>query len=266
MCHRVIPSNVLTMSSRPLILISNDDGYHAKGINCLIEWVRDFGDVIVCAPERARSGFACAFSATTPLTLKQRRKKDGVEVWSCNGTPVDCVKMALAELCPRKPDLVIGGINHGDNASVNIHYSGTMGITLEGCMKYIPSVAFSLCDYRDDADFEPMRPYVCQMVQRVLKEGLPLGVCLNINFPLRAQFKGIKVCRMAKGTWSNEVTRCHHPRGYDYWWMVGTYTNDEPDAEDTDNWALNHGYIAITPTQIDVTAHEMLAKMKDWEQ
>ena len=254
------------MSSRPLILISNDDGYHAKGINCLIEWVRDFGDVIVCAPERARSGFACAFSATTPLTLKQRRKKDGVEVWSCNGTPVDCVKMALAELCPRKPDLVIGGINHGDNASVNIHYSGTMGITLEGCMKYIPSVAFSLCDYRDDADFEPMRPYVCQMVQRVLKEGLPLGVCLNINFPLRAQFKGIKVCRMAKGTWSNEVTRCHHPRGYDYWWMVGTYTNDEPDAEDTDNWALNHGYIAITPTQIDVTSYEMLAKMKDWEQ
>ena len=217
------------MSSRPLILISNDDGYHAKGINCLIEWVRDFGEVIVCAPERARSGFACAFSATTPLTLKQRRKQDGVEVWSCNGTPVDCVKMALAELCPRKPDLVIGGINHGDNASVNIHYSGTMGITLEGCMKYIPSVAFSLCDYRDDADFEPMRPYVCQMVQRVL-------------------------------------TRCHHPRGYDYWWMVGTYTNDEPDAEDTDNWALNHGYIAITPTQIDVTAYEMLAKMKDWEQ
>ena len=263
MCHREIPSNVLTMSSRPLILISNDDGYHAKGINCLIEWVRNFGDVIVCAPERARSGFACAFSATTPLTLKQRRKQDGVEVWSCNGTPVDCVKMALAELCPRKPDLVIGGINHGDNASVNIHYSGTMGITMEGCMKYIPSVAFSLCDYRDDADFEPMRPYVCQMVQRVLKEGLPLGVCLNINFPLRVQFKGIKVCRMAKGTWGNEVTRCHHPRGYDYWWMVGTYTNDEPDAEDTDNWALNHGYVTITPTQIDVTAYEMLAKMKD---
>ena len=138
------------MEERPLILISNDDGYHAKGINCLIEWMRDLGDVIVCAPERARSGFACAFSATTPLTLKLRRKMEGVEVWSCNGTPVDCVKMALAELCPRKPDLVIGGINHGDNASVNTHYSGTMGVTMEGCMKYIPSIAFSICDYRDD--------------------------------------------------------------------------------------------------------------------
>ncbi len=254
------------MSYRPLILVSNDDGYHAKGINCLIEWVRELGDIIVCAPERARSGFACAFSATTPLTMKLRRKSEGVEVWSCNGTPVDCVKMALAELCPRKPDLVIGGINHGDNASVNTHYSGTMGVTMEGCMKYIPSIAFSLCDHRDDADFEPMRPYVRQMVQRVLNEGLPLGVCLNINFPLASEFKGVKVCRMAKGTWGNEVMKCRHPRGYDYWWMVGTYHNDEPDAEDTDNWALNHGYIAITPTQIDVTAYEMLAKMKDWEQ
>lgn len=266
MYHRVILLNVPTMSSRPLILISNDDGYHAKGINCLIEWVRELGDIIVCAPERARSGFACAFSATTPLTMKLRRKSEEVEVWSCNGTPVDCVKMALAELCPRKPDLVIGGINHGDNASVNTHYSGTMGVTMEGCMKYIPSIAFSLCDHRDDADFEPMRPYVRQMVQRVLDEGLPLGVCLNINFPLASEFKGVKVCRMAKGTWGNEVTKCRHPRGYDYWWMVGTYHNDEPDAEDTDNWALNHGYIAITPTQIDVTAYEMLAKMKGWEQ
>ncbi|MDE7456739.1 MAG: 5'/3'-nucleotidase SurE [Prevotella sp.] len=251
---------------RPLILIANDDGYKAKGINSLIDMVRDMGDVLVCAPEGGRSGFACAFSATTPLTLTLRHREEGVEVWSCNGTPVDCVKMALAELCPRKPDLVLGGINHGDNASVNTHYSGTMGVTMEGCMKYIPSVAFSLCDYRADADFEPLRPYVRQMVQRVLREGLPTGVCLNVNFPLAPAFQGVKVCRMAKGTWGNEVTRCHHPRGYDYWWMVGQYTNDEPEAADTDNWALGHGYVAITPTQVDVTAYEALANMKDWEQ
>lgn len=251
---------------RPLILIANDDGYKAKGINSLVDIVRDMGDVIVCAPEGGRSGFACAFSATTPLTLTLRHREEGVEVWSCNGTPVDCVKMALAELCPRKPDLVLGGINHGDNASVNTHYSGTMGVTMEGCMKYIPSMAFSLCDYRADADFEPLRPHVRQMVQRVLREGLPTGVCLNVNFPLAPAFQGVKVCRMAKGTWGNEVTRCHHPRGYDYWWMVGQYTNDEPEAADTDNWALSHGYVAITPTQVDVTAYEALANMKDWEQ
>lgn len=251
---------------RPLILIANDDGYKAKGINSLVDMVRDMGDVIVCAPEGGRSGFACAFSATTPLALTLRHREEGVEVWSCNGTPVDCVKMALAELCPRKPDLVLGGINHGDNASVNTHYSGTMGVTMEGCMKYIPSMAFSLCDYRADADFEPLRPHVRQMVQRVLREGLPTGVCLNVNFPLTPAFQGVKVCRMAKGTWGNEVTRCHHPRGYDYWWMVGQYTNDEPEAADTDNWALGHGYVAITPTQVDVTAYEALANMKDWEQ
>ena len=250
---------------RPLLLISNDDGYLAKGINSLVAMLSDLADIIVCAPEDARSGFSCAFSATTPLRLQQRDKREGLEVWSCNGTPVDCVKMALAEIVPRKPDMVIGGINHGDNASVNAHYSGTMGVTLEGCMKYIPSVAFSLCDFRADADFEPLRPLICQITKRVLAEGLPSGVCLNVNFPLVAEYQGVRVCRMAHGTWGQEVTRCHHPRGYDYWWMVGHYQNDEPEAQDTDNWALTHGYVAITPTQIDVTAYSAMEQIKSWD-
>jgi 5'-nucleotidase len=251
---------------RPLLLISNDDGYLAKGINCLVEMLSDLGDIIVCAPEDARSGFSCAFSATVPLRLQCRAQRPGVEIWSCTGTPVDCVKMALAEIVPRMPDLVIGGINHGDNASVNAHYSGTMGVTLEGCMKYIPSVAFSLCDHRENADFEPLCPLIREITQRVLREGLPLGVCLNVNFPLLEDrgYKGVRVCRMAKGTWGQEVTKCHHPRGYDYWWMVGSYTNDEPEAEDTDNWALTHGYVAITPTQIDITAYQAMDKIKSW--
>ena len=249
---------------RPLLLISNDDGYQSKGIRELVEMVSDFGDIIVCAPDSARSGFSCAFSATTPLRLTLQQKREGVEVWSCNGTPTDCVKMALAELCPRKPDMVIGGINHGDNGSVKTHYSGTMGVVLEGCMKYIPSVAFSLCDHREDADFEPLRPLIRQITQRVLADGLPQSVCLNVNFPLVEAYQGVKVCRMAKGTWGNEVTKCHHPRGYDYWWMVGHYQNDEPEAEDTDNWALSHGYVAITPTQIDVTAYQALDLIKGW--
>jgi 5'-nucleotidase len=178
------------------------------------------------------------------------------------------VKLALAEIVPRRPDMVIGGINHGDNASVNTHYSGTMGVTLEGCMKYIPSVAFSLCDFHEDADFEPLRPLIRTITQRVLAEGLPKGVCLNVNFPLLESpgttYAGVRVCRMAHGTWSSEVTKCHHPRGYDYWWMVGHYQNDEPEAEDTDNWALSHGYVAITPTQIDVTAYAAMEQIKSW--
>ena len=251
-------------NKRPLLLISNDDGYDAKGIRVLVEMLSDMGDIIVCAPESARSGYSCAFSATEPLRLCLREKHESLEIWSCNGTPVDCVKMALAEIVPRKPDMVIGGINHGDNASVNVHYSGTMGVTLEGCMKYISSVAFSLCDHRADADFSSLRPLVRQITERVLKEPLPQGVCLNVNFPLVDHYQGVRVCRMAKGTWGGEVEKRHHPRGYDYWWMVGYYTNDEPDAEDTDNWALTHGYVAITPTQIDVTAYEAINLVKSW--
>ena len=252
--------------NKPLILISNDDGYHAKGLRSLIDMVADFGHLLVCAPESARSGFSRAFSATTPLRLKLRRQWEGVEVWSCNGTPVDCVKLALSELCGgRRPDIVIGGINHGDNASVNTHYSGTMGVTMEGCMKYIPSVAFSLCDHSDDADFAPLAPLVREITQRLLAEGLPKGVCLNVNFPLATAFKGVRVCRMAHGTWGNEVVRCHHPRGYDYYWMVGEYTNDEPEAADTDNWALTHGYVAITPTRVDVTDYGVMDMVKGWQ-
>ncbi len=253
-------------TKKPLILVSNDDGYHAKGINSLIGMLADMADIIVCAPESARSGFSCAFSATIPLRLKLRRQSEGVQVWSCNGTPVDCVKLALDQLFnDRKPDMVIGGINHGDNASVNTHYSGTMGVTLEGCMKYIPSVAFSLCDQDDNADFEPLRQLVRSITRKVLDNGLPKGVCLNVNFPKAKSFAGVKVCRMARGTWGNECVKMHHPRGYDYFWMIGHYTNDEPDADDTDNWALRHGYVAITPTHVDVTAYEMIDTINGWQ-
>lgn len=253
-------------NKKPFILISNDDGYQAKGINSLVDMIRDMADILVCAPESGRSGMACAFSANEPLVLVPQKQEEGLEVWSCNGTPVDCVKLALEELCKeRRPQMVIGGINHGDNASVNAHYSGTMGVTLEGCMKYISSLAFSLCTHDWFADFEPLRPYIRKIVRKVLDDGLPKGVCLNVNFPVVDQFKGVRVCRMASGTWDNEVVKCRHPRGYDYWWMVGRYNNDEPEAEDTDNWALRHGYVAITPTKIDITSYEMIEQMKNWD-
>lgn len=255
-------------AKRPLILISNDDGFQAKGINQLVDMLRDMADLLVCAPDSARSGFSCAFSATTPLRLVKQREEEGLQVWSSNGTPVDCVKLALDQLLAgRRPDMVVGGINHGDNASVNTHYSGTMGVTLEGCMKYIPSVAFSLCDHREDADFEPLRPYIRDITARVLREGLPKGVCLNVNFPLLEEspsstYKGVKICRMSPGSWLQEISVCHHPRGYDYYWMVGHYHNDAPDECDTDRWALDHGYVAITPTRIDVTAYEQMKEIE----
>ena len=248
---------------KPTILISNDDGYHAKGINSLIAMLRDMARIVVCAPESARSGFSCAFSATEPLRMKLRRKEEDMEMWSCNGTPVDCVKLALNQLfADGKPDMVTGGINHGDNASVNAHYSGTMGVTIEGCMKYIPSVAFSLADQDSDADFAPLRSIVRSITAKVLAEGLPQGVCLNVNFPKGNEYRGVRICRMAKGTWYDECVKMQHPRGYEYFWMTGKYRNDEPEADDTDNWALAHGYVAVTPTRIDVTDYDTLRNWK----
>lgn len=247
-------------------MISNDDGYHSPGIHALVDMVSDLADVMVCAPEAARSGFSCAFSAVDYLRLKRRNDIGTAQVWSCSGTPVDCVKLALDQLCPnRRPDLILGGINHGDNSSVNNHYSGTMGIAMEGCMKYIPSVAFSSCYYNEDANLEPVRPYVVRLVKKVLTEGLPKGVCLNVNFPAEESFRGFKVCRMTYGRWVDEIVTARHPRGYDYYWVVGRYQNDEPENTDTDQWALNHGYVAVTPTTMDVTAYEFLSKIKHWE-
>lgn len=247
-------------------MISNDDGYHSPGIHALVDMVSDLADVLVCAPEAARSGFSCAFSAVDYLRLKRRNDIGTAQVWSCSGTPVDCVKLALDQLCPnRRPDLILGGINHGDNSSVNNHYSGTMGIAMEGCLKYIPSIAFSSCFYNEDANLEPLRPYVVQLVKKVLAEGLPKGVCLNVNFPAEESFRGFKVCRMTYGRWVDEIVTARHPRGYDYYWVVGRYQNDEPENTDTDQWALNHGYVAVTPTTMDVTAYEFLSKIMHWE-
>ena len=251
----------------PLILISNDDGYTAPGINKLVDMLRPLGyRLVVCAPDGARSGFSCAFSAELPLRLYHKSGDGQEDVWACNGTPVDCVKIAVDRILGgRMPDMVIGGINHGDNSTVNNHYSGTMGIAKEGCMKYIPSVAFSSCFYNHDANLEPLAPYVRKIVENVIRNGLPKGICLNVNFPAREEFKGVKVCRMTFGQWVNEIVAEKHPRGYDYFWMVGHYRNDEPAAEDTDQWALDNGYVAITPTRIDVTAYEMMEQIKEWK-
>lgn len=254
------------MNKRPFILIANDDGYQSHGIRQLVDFVSEMADVLVVAPEGARSGYSCAFSATDYLRLKPRHNMGNIEVWSCSGTPVDCVKIALSQLCQgRRPDLILSGINHGDNSSVNNHYSGTMGAALEGCMKYIPSVAFSSCYYDEEANLEPLRPYVQQIVRKVLSEGLPKGICLNVNFPDRQHFEGVKVCRMTFGSWVEEIDKCRHPRGYDYYWVVGHYHNDEPGIEGTDQYALNNGYVAITPTKVDVTAYDFMKQLQDWK-
>lgn len=249
-------------NSKPFILISNDDGVAAKGINFLVDTLRPVADLLVVAPDSPRSGFGCAITPAHPLTYKVLRDEPGLKVCSCNGTPVDCVKLALNVLADRRPDLVVGGINHGDNSSVNSHYSGTMGVATEGALQGYPSVAFSLCDHSADADFTPLQPYLVDFVFKSIAVGLPPFTCLNVNFPKRSKFEGVRICRMALSRWEKETERRVHPYGGEYFWLVGECRELEPDAEDTDRWALAHGFVAVTPTRLDVTDYGLLEVLK----
>lgn len=249
---------------RPLILISNDDGVTAKGINELIACLRNVADLVVVAPHGPRSGFSGAITCESPIKYSLVRESEGLIVYKCTGTPVDCIKLALQAAMPRVPDLIIGGINHGDNSGINVHYSGTMAIAIEGALKGIPSIGFSLCDYHADANFAPLMPFIQKIVKEVLVNGLPKGSCLNVNFPV-GTLKGIKLCRQTKGEWTNEWAESVHPRGGSYFWLTGDFVSCEKEAEDTDYWALQNGYVAITPIKIDMTAYQLLDNMKNWD-
>lgn len=254
------------MEKRPLILLSNDDGYLAPGILFLIDVLRPFGDLVVVAPNSGRSGMSSAITVKVPLNLNLVSNESGLQVYRSNGTPVDCVKLALNQLLVnRKPDLLVSGINHGTNSSVAIHYSGTMGAVLEACMNGIPAIGLSLDDHTIDADFEPSRPYIRQLVEAVLEKGLPEGHCLNVNIPVVPQLKGIRLCRQAKGRWVEEFDERNHPHGGKYYWLTGHFQNNEPEAGDTDMHAMGQGYISVVPSKIDMTAYTLLNEMKTWE-
>ncbi len=245
----------MNSTRKPRILLSNDDGVTARGLNFLIEVLAPMADLFVMAPDAPRSGAGCSLTSVVPVSYRVLRDEPGLKVCACSGTPVDCVKLALDQAMDFTPDLVVGGINHGSNASINVHYSGTLGVTLEGAMKGIPAVAFSLCNHRPDADFEPLRPYVPDIVRRVLSMEVPKYTCLNVNFPDLPVFKGVRVCRMARSSWTHEYVPCPHPYGAKFFWLTGHNENLEPDLEETDLWALEHGYVAITPVTVDVTAY-----------
>jgi 5'-nucleotidase len=249
---------------RPLILVSNDDGVVAKGITELVKMLRPLGEVVVMAPDAPRSGSSSAITVTTPVHYQLVKKEVGATIYKCSGTPVDCIKLATSTVLDRKPDLVIGGINHGDNSAVNVLYSATMGLVIEGALKGIPSIGFSLCCRDANASFEPLSPYIRAIVLKVLEKGLPPLTCLNVNFPNLPELKGIKVCRQGKGQWVNEWEQFAHRGDEHYYWLVGEFQPDEDDAADSDKRALAEGYTAITPVQVDATAYDLMNDMQSW--
>ena len=248
----------------PLILIINDDGISAPGIRKLIKIMNDFGKVVVVAPDGPQSGMGHAITIEATIRCDKVTIDQGPQIeYSCSGTPVDCVKLAVNQLLDRKPDLCISGINHGSNSSINVIYSGTMSAAVEGALEGIPSIGFSLLDYAHNADFSEAEQYIRKITKQVLESGLDDGVCLNVNIPKRIEgeeIKGLKVCRQANANWEEEFEERIDPKGRTYYWLTGKFVNYDK-GTDTDEWALSNHYVSVVPVQFDVTAHSSLVSV-----
>ena len=252
-----------------LILISNDDSYTAGGINHLTNIAKQYGKVVMVAPETAQSGKSASITIETPLVARKVSSQPGLEIIAVNGTPVDCIKLACNQLLERKPDLVLVGINHGLNSSVSVTYSGTMGAAFEGLAQQVPSIAFSYGDYTPYADFTPCNDIIHKMIQMAIAGGVPDGVCLNVNIPKSdTMVTRLEVAHAMRGAWVNEYTRMTHPiPGVgDYYWLTGDLACYDPDPEHCDMHFLRQGIATVTPCHIDRTnwqAIELLHKQLD---
>lgn len=238
----------------PLILISNDDGIEARGVHELIDRLSPYGEIIAVCPDSPRSAQSMALTVNAALRIEQVEDYHGAKMYKTNGTPVDCIKLAMHTVVDRKPSLVASGINHGSNASINVVYSGTMGVAFEGCAFGIPSVGFSLTDHSPHADFTPCYPFIDAIAKGVLEHGLPDGVCLNVNIPHGDSYPDkMRLVRACKGNWSDEYKEYTDPAGKKFYWLTGKFINEEPDNTDTDEWCLSHGIVSVVPTMLDRT-------------
>lgn len=253
-------------SKKPLILVTNDDGITAPGIKALIGVMSEIGNVIVVAPDKPQSATGHAITINNTLYLnKVSEDNDPITQYNCSGTPVDCVKIAVSEILKQKPDLCVSGINHGSNSSINVIYSGTMSAAVEAGIEGIPAIGFSLLDYEWKANFEPVLSFVKKIALEALENGIPEGVVLNVNLPKlkENEIKGIKICRQAKAMWVEKFDKRVTPQGRDYYWLTGELL-DQDKGEDTDEWALKHGYISIVPVHFDMTAHHAMQQLNTW--
>lgn len=254
---------------KPLIFVTNDDGVNAKGFNALIDRVRPMARIIAVAPERAQSGMSHAITMAHPLYLYKIRDEEDLVVYSCSGTPVDCVKIAFDSLMLGRemPSLILSGINHGSNSAINVLYSGTMAAAIEASFYDIPAIGFSLLDHDHDADFSGALEFVTRITERVMNESVEKPFCINVNIPNvpAEEIKGIMPCRQNRGYWREEFEKRVDPRGRDYFWLTGYFHNMELDATDTDEYALRNNYISIVPIQVDLTNYRQLESIKKWD-
>ena len=254
------------MAQERLILVCNDDGITAPGIRALVQVAKEFGEVVVVAPDKPQSAMGHAITINAALRYN-KIIIDGQVEYACSGTPVDCIKLAVNKILPRKPDLLISGINHGSNASINVIYSGTMSAAMEGTLERIPSIGFSLLDHSIDADFTASQDIARTIIAHAFEKGIPQGVSLNVNIPnvSKELIQGIRVCRQAEANWEEALDERKDPMGKPYFWLTGTFINYDS-GNDTDIWALENNYVSVVPCKFDLTAHELLNTFKTWEQ
>lgn len=247
----------------PIILITNDDGITAPGIRSLVEAVKDLGRIVVVAPDKPQSGMGHAITIGYPLRMQKVELMDGVEAWSCSGTPVDCVKLAVDKILHRRPDICLSGINHGANHSINVIYSGTMSAAIEASIENIPAVGFSLLDNSLEADFAGARQYARIIVEQVLSKKADKHLCLNVNIPKgdAKLIKGIKVCKQAYAKYDEEFKERTDPMGKKYYWLTGVFQNFDK-SKDTDVWALSKNYVSVVPVQYDLTNYTLKEKVQ----
>ena len=240
-------------------MISNDDGYDAPGIALLTRLAMEYGDVFVAAPSTSQSGRGSAITIDRPLLPRVVEGVAGLERVVINGTPADCAKLALDSLLrDRRPRLVLSGINHGYNTGISSLYSGTVAVALEGLLHGVESIAFSLGNYSRSASMAVCEPVVRHVIEGVLRDGLPKDVCLNVNIPDVAELRGYKATTGAPGRWVEEFEHRKHPFGGDYYWMTGEYNSYDPDDTGSDLYAVDHGYVSVTPVHVDQTDRRSL--------
>lgn len=248
---------------QPIILVTNDDGITAPGIKSLVEAAKTLGKVVVVAPDKPQSGMGHAITIGTPLRMNKVEMFDDVEAWQTSGTPVDCVKLAVDKILHRKPDICLSGINHGANHSINIIYSGTMSAAMEAAIESIPSIGFSLLDYRFEADFNASKKYVHQIIKVVLNNKLDKHLLLNVNIPPvpEGKIKGVKLCKQAYAKYEEDFDERIDPQGKKYYWLTGKFVNFDK-SKDTDVWALANNYVSIVPVQFDLTNYTLKKQLE----
>ncbi len=248
-----------------LILISNDDGIHAPGINALAEEIKKIGDVVIVAPDKQQSAVGHAITMNSPLRVQKVDKQGTFFGYAVTGTPADAVKLAVRSLLPHPPDLVISGINHGSNTAISVIYSGTVSAATEGTILGIPSFAISLTTY-DEADFSYAAAFASKLSLKIIEQGLPKGTLLNVNVPpvAASEIKGIVITKQGKSVWNDEFESRRDPNDREYFWLKGDLLELDHD-DDIDQRAILNNKVSITPIHYDLTDYATFEAMKKWD-